>query len=115
VRENGQGRGRKNSLETNISRAKTDALRAVAETAEARVYWTNRASCETFFRAFKASLETITPRTLRRKTNKQQLHKKIGIITSSRSFVRPHLWSRDQSSWPQIQRSGFDFRRYQIF
>jgi hypothetical protein len=25
---------------------------------------------------------------------------------------RPRLWS---SSWLQIQRSGFDFRRYQIF
>jgi hypothetical protein len=27
---------------------------------------------------------------------------------------RPSLWSSDQSSWLQIQRSGFDFRRYQI-
>jgi hypothetical protein len=27
---------------------------------------------------------------------------------------RPPLWSRGQSSWPQIQRSGFDSRRYQI-
>jgi hypothetical protein len=25
------------------------------------------------------------------------------------------LWSSGQSSWLQIQRSGFDFRRYQIF
>jgi hypothetical protein len=25
------------------------------------------------------------------------------------------LWSGGQSSWPQIQRSGFDSRRYQIF
>jgi hypothetical protein len=28
---------------------------------------------------------------------------------------RPPLWSSDQSSWPQIQRSGFDSRRHQIF
>jgi hypothetical protein len=28
---------------------------------------------------------------------------------------RPPLWSSGQSSWLQIERSGFDFRRYQIF
>jgi hypothetical protein len=28
---------------------------------------------------------------------------------------RPPLWSSGQSSWLQIQRPGFDFRRYQIF
>jgi hypothetical protein len=28
---------------------------------------------------------------------------------------RPPLWSSGQSSWLQIQKSGFDFRRYQIF
>jgi hypothetical protein len=28
---------------------------------------------------------------------------------------RPPLWSNGQSSWLQIQRSGFDLRRYQIF
>jgi hypothetical protein len=28
---------------------------------------------------------------------------------------RPPLWSSSQSSWLQIQRSGFDSRRYQIF
>jgi hypothetical protein len=28
---------------------------------------------------------------------------------------RPPLWSSDQSSWLQIQRSGFDPLRYQIF
>jgi hypothetical protein len=28
---------------------------------------------------------------------------------------RPPLWSSGQSSWLQIQRSGLDFRRYQIF
>jgi hypothetical protein len=29
--------------------------------------------------------------------------------------VRPPLWSSSQSSWLQVQRSGFDSRRYQIF
>jgi hypothetical protein len=29
--------------------------------------------------------------------------------------VRPPLWSSGQSSWLQIQRSGFNSRRYQIF
>jgi hypothetical protein len=29
--------------------------------------------------------------------------------------IRPSLWSSDQSSWLQIQRAGFDSRRYQIF
>jgi hypothetical protein len=28
---------------------------------------------------------------------------------------RPPLWARGQSSWLQIQRSGFDYRRYHIF
>jgi hypothetical protein len=28
---------------------------------------------------------------------------------------RPPLWSSGQSSWLQTQRSGFDFRLYQIF
>jgi hypothetical protein len=27
----------------------------------------------------------------------------------------PPLWSSGQSSWLQMQRSGFDSRRYQIF
>jgi hypothetical protein len=35
------------------------------------------------------------------------------IIIQS-SMAEP-LWSSDQSSWLQIQRPGFDFRRYQIF
>jgi hypothetical protein len=29
--------------------------------------------------------------------------------------LRPPLWSTGQSSWLQIQRSGFDSLRYQIF
>jgi hypothetical protein len=28
---------------------------------------------------------------------------------------RPPLWSSGHGSWPQIQRSGFDSRRYHIF
>jgi hypothetical protein len=28
---------------------------------------------------------------------------------------RPPLWSSGQSSWLQIQRSGFDFRHYKVF
>jgi hypothetical protein len=31
------------------------------------------------------------------------------------SSGRPPLWSSGQSSWLQIQRSGFDSRSYQIF
>jgi hypothetical protein len=31
------------------------------------------------------------------------------------NFQWPPLWSSDQSSWLQIQRSGFDSRRHQIF
>jgi hypothetical protein len=30
-------------------------------------------------------------------------------------MYRPPLWSSGQSSWLQIQRSGFDYRLYQIF
>jgi hypothetical protein len=30
-------------------------------------------------------------------------------------FMRPPLWSSGQSFWLQIQRSGFDSRRHQIF
>jgi hypothetical protein len=30
-------------------------------------------------------------------------------------MLGPPLWSSSQSSWLQIQRSGFDSRRYQIF
>jgi hypothetical protein len=30
-------------------------------------------------------------------------------------FLGPPLWSSGQSSWLQIQRSGFDSQRYQIF
>jgi hypothetical protein len=33
----------------------------------------------------------------------------------NRRHIGPPLWSSGQSSWLQIQISGFDFRRYQIF
>jgi hypothetical protein len=36
-------------------------------------------------------------------------------IAFSLPSFRPPLWSSGQSSWLQIQRSGFDSRRYQIF
>jgi hypothetical protein len=35
--------------------------------------------------------------------------------THTRARERPPLWSSGQSSWLQIQRSGLDSRRYQIF
>jgi hypothetical protein len=40
----------------------------------------------------------------------------IGIINISQPYgpPQPPLWSSDQSSWLQIQRSGFDSRRCQI-
>jgi hypothetical protein len=34
---------------------------------------------------------------------------------SIRLGFRPPLWSSGQSSWLQIQRSGFDYRPYQSF
>jgi hypothetical protein len=37
------------------------------------------------------------------------------IINLAVLLERPLLWSSGQSSWLQIQRSGFDSRRYQIF
>jgi hypothetical protein len=35
--------------------------------------------------------------------------------TQPREYNWPPLWSSRQSSWLQIQRSGFDSRRYQVF
>jgi hypothetical protein len=37
------------------------------------------------------------------------------LIHGSDSDERPPLWSSGRSSWVQIQRSGFDSRRYKIF
>jgi hypothetical protein len=37
------------------------------------------------------------------------------LVYSPLSCSRPLLWSSGQSSWLQIQRSGFDSRNYQIF
>jgi hypothetical protein len=41
--------------------------------------------------------------------------KMLGRIKTSVRITGPSLWSSGQSSWLQIQRSGFDSRRYQIF
>jgi hypothetical protein len=47
-------------------------------------------------------------------------HQFLSYNLSNKFYVvvlshRPPLWSSCQSSWLQIQRSGFDSRRYQIF
>jgi hypothetical protein len=39
----------------------------------------------------------------------------IALLYFSGLAARTHLWSSGQSSWLQIQRSGFDSRRCQIF
>jgi hypothetical protein len=36
----------------------------------------------------------------------------VGVYSQN---IRPPLWSSGQSSWLQIQRSGFHSRRYNIF
>jgi hypothetical protein len=41
--------------------------------------------------------------------------KRFGRKTSFNQGTIPPLWSSGQSSWLQIQRSGFHSRRYQIF
>jgi hypothetical protein len=50
----------------------------------------------------------------------QRLHctvddRKNVVELRSKAAKEPPLWSSGQSSWLQIQRSGFDSRRYQIF
>jgi hypothetical protein len=37
------------------------------------------------------------------------------VLIHIQRVIQPPLWSIGQSSWLQIQRSGFDFLRYQIF
>jgi hypothetical protein len=37
------------------------------------------------------------------------------LLKLIREIIGPPLGSSGQGSWPQIQRSGFDSRRYQIF
>jgi hypothetical protein len=39
----------------------------------------------------------------------------VSIPVRERSIIRPPLLSSGQSSWLQIQKPGFDSRRYQIF
>jgi hypothetical protein len=41
--------------------------------------------------------------------------KLVLIVAIVRHWMRPPLWSSGQSSWLQIQKPGFDSRRYQIF
>jgi hypothetical protein len=55
-----------------------------------------------------------TFRALRFRTNRGQTDSYIFICIDVEES-RPPLWSSGQSSWLQIQRSGFDSRRYQIF
>jgi hypothetical protein len=38
----------------------------------------------------------------------------LSVMLSSGVFAMSH-WSSGQSSWLQIQKSGFDYRSYQIF
>jgi hypothetical protein len=50
---------------------------------------------------------------------KNPMHNQVSYIWRSNTdpvpYQRPPLWSSGQSSWLQIQRSGSDSRRYQIF
>jgi hypothetical protein len=39
----------------------------------------------------------------------------VGNKENIREVQRPPLWSSGQRSWLQIQRYGFDSRRYEIF
>jgi hypothetical protein len=39
----------------------------------------------------------------------------MGIYKAGDIFNGPRLWPSDESSWLQIQRSGFNSRRYHIF
>jgi hypothetical protein len=45
------------------------------------------------------------------------LQRQVFVFTFMMVFAgrRPPLWSSGQCSWLEIQGSGFDFRRYQIF
>jgi hypothetical protein len=47
--------------------------------------------------------------------NEHKNRHKAFIIRYRITFVRPPLWSSGQSSWLQIQKSGFDSRHYKIF
>jgi hypothetical protein len=43
------------------------------------------------------------------------MYKALASLLAQRRIHRPLLWPRGQSAWLQIQRSGFDSRRYLIF
>jgi hypothetical protein len=62
-----------------------------------------------------ALLFTFTSKTQTRNvTKKCRLYSFINIIILIIALKRPPLWSSGQSSWLQIQRSGFNSRRYPI-
>jgi hypothetical protein len=42
-------------------------------------------------------------------------HINIAVMSEATCYIPAPLWSSGQSSWLQIQRSGFHYRRYQIF
>jgi hypothetical protein len=55
------------------------------------------------------------PTAQRCKTEYSFISQKAGLYLFSLDGRRPPLWCSNQSTWLQIQRSGFDSRRYQIF
>jgi hypothetical protein len=61
---------------------------------------------------FDGNLSTNQNKILR--TDEEGSQKPSNLHFLSKIF-RPPLWSSDQSSWLQVQRSGFDSQRYQIF
>jgi hypothetical protein len=61
------------------------------------------------------SQEVDETNTHKDKRSHVHLNDGYSIAVAITSMMRPPLWSRGQSSWLQIQRSGFDSRRYQIF
>jgi hypothetical protein len=44
-----------------------------------------------------------------------EVSNRFGALEDFDAEVEPPLWSSGQSSWLQIQRSGFDSQRYQVF
>jgi hypothetical protein len=56
-------------------------------------------------------IRMVKSRIMRLAGHVARVRKKINVFR----LLRPPFWSSGQSSWLQIQRSGFDFRRYQIF
>jgi hypothetical protein len=48
------------------------------------------------------------------RTAKENIKESVNEINLLVHFMRPPLCSSDQSSWLQMQRSGFDSRRYKF-